>query len=309
MLSALLPVAVLAGLAGEPAAMTFSPGCTTCLLQDAAAERGLFESDRCFPRFIGPITNPVLAKDPRSLTELRGLFIQNWIPDDHAALPGGNFQVLALQARLAITERLSFIADKDGYAFIHPAGASSQNGWLNLAAGFKYALVRDVESQFLVTVGAMFEPQTGEADVFQSHGDGLFTIFGTLGKEFDECWHVIANVGYQFPVDRSENSSMIYTQLHFDRQIMGWLYPLVEVNWYHWTSGGNRGLPAALGEGDGLLNLGTSGVAGNNLVTAAIGLKAMFSQNLETGLAYEFPLSNRRDLIDGRMVAELIIRY
>ena len=309
MFSPMLLAALIAGLAGEPATMTFTPGCSSCLLQDAHCERGLFESDRCFPRFIGPISNPVLAKDPRSLTELRGLFIQNWIPEDHAVLPSGNFQIAALEARVAINERLSFIADKDGYAFIHPVGADSQNGWLNLAAGFKYALIRDVECQFLVTVGAMFEAQTGEADVFQSHGDGLFTIFGTVGKEFDECWHVIANVGYQFPVDRTDNSSMVYTQLHFDRQIFGWLYPLVEFNWYHWTAGGNRGLPAALGEGDGLINFGTSGVAGNNLVTTALGLKAMFSMNLEAGVAYEFPLSNRRDLIDGRILAELIIRY
>ena len=39
-----------------------------------AETRGLLESDRAFPNFIGPISNPILTKDPRSLTELRPLF-------------------------------------------------------------------------------------------------------------------------------------------------------------------------------------------------------------------------------------------
>ncbi len=268
-----------------------------------------FESDRCFPRFVGPISNPVLAKDPRSLTELRGLFINNWSPSDHPVLGSGTFQVLAMQARVALSERLTFIADKDGYTFIQPRGAAHRDGWMNMAAGFKYALVRDVENQFLVSAGMMYEFQTGEADVFQSHGDGIFTFFGTIGKELGELNHVIVNMGYQLPVDNTDNSQMVYTSLHFDRQMFGWLYPLVEVNWYHYTSGGNRGIPNIVGEGDGLINLGTTGVAGNNVVTAAVGVKAMFSQHLESGIAYEFPLSDRKDLIQGRIIVEMILRF
>jgi hypothetical protein len=275
---------------------------------EACRSRRMFESDRAFDGFIGPITNPILAKDPRSLTEARALFINNVIPGDHP-LGGGDFQVYALQLRLALTERLTLIADKDGYASINPNRAANSDGWLNLAAGLKYTLVRDVENQFLAAVGFMFEPQTGEAAVFQSHGDGLFTFFGTVGKEFGCKNHVIANLGYQVPINGDENSSMIYSQLHFDRQMFGWLYPLFEVNWYHWVAGGNRGLPPALGEGDGLLNLGTSGVAGNDLVTMAVGLKAKLNCHAEVGAAWEFPVSNRNDLIDNRLTCELILRY
>jgi hypothetical protein len=267
-----------------------------------------FESDRAFDNFIGPVSNPINSKDPRALTEARLLFVQNHIPTGHP-LGGGDFQVYAMQVRVALTERLSFIADKDGHAVIKTPGTGKRTGWLNLAAGFKYSLIRDVESQTLLTAGFMFEPQTGEADAFSSHGDGLFTVFGVFGKEFGNCNHVLFNAGYQFPVDSASNSSYFFTQLHFDRQMFGWLYPLVELNWIHWVEGGNRGLPPALGEGDGLLNLGTTGVAGNDFVTVAAGLKAKVCRNLDAGIAYEVPISNRKDLMSNRILAELIIRY
>ena len=34
-------------------------------IDDAPVSRGFLESDRAFPGFIGPISNPVLSKDPR----------------------------------------------------------------------------------------------------------------------------------------------------------------------------------------------------------------------------------------------------
>jgi hypothetical protein len=268
----------------------------------------MFASDRAFEGFIGPITNPVLTKDPRSLTEARFLFINNVI-DGNNPIGGGDFQVYAMQLRVALTDRLTLIADKDGYGVINSNPLGNTDGWLNLAAGLKYTLIRDVENQFLAAVGFMYEIPSGEAAVFQGQGDGLFTFFGTVGKEFGQCNHAILNVGYQVPVDADANSSFFYSQIHLDRQMFGWLYPLMEVNWYHWVAGGNRGLPPALGEGDGLLNLGTSGVAGNDLVTMAFGLKAKLNANAEVGAAWEFPVSNRHDLINNRLTAEFILRY
>jgi len=279
--------------------------CSCC---DDGGQRRLFASDRAFPGFIGPISNPVLSKDPRALTEGRLLFLTDYIPDEHP-FNGGDFQVYGLQVRLALTDRLSFIADKDGLLSIHPGIGGSETGWLNIAVGLKYAFVRDVENQFLVVGGFMYEPHTGEAKVFQGQGDGVWTVFGTVGKEFAECHHFIGNFGYQFPVREQENSSFFYTSLHLDRQFMGRLYALTELNWFHWTQGGNRGLPPALGEGDGLINLGTSGVAGNDLVTAAVGLKAIVNRHLDVGTAFEVPISNRNDLLNARLLVEMILRY
>ncbi len=269
--------------------------------------RRLFESDRAFPGFISPITNPILSKDPRSMTEARFLFVQNWIPDEHP-LDGGDFQVYALQLRLALTERLQLFADRDGIAVISPGAADSTTGLLNLAFGLRYWFIRDVEKQLLASGGLMYEVPTGEADVFQNHGSGVFTVFGTAAKEIAQKNHAILNVGYQFPTNTSDNSSFFYTSVHFDRQVAGFLYPLVEFNWYAYTDGGNR-LPSAIGEGDGLLNLGTRGVAGNHLVTAAVGLTALLGDHIQTGVAYETPLTERNDLINNRLLVEFILRY
>ncbi len=271
-------------------------------------QRPLFQSDHCFDNFIGPITNPVLSKDARSLTEARFLFVQNKIDPDHP-FGGGDFQAYGLQLRLALTERLTLIADKDGYAVISPKNGPQRNGTLDLAAGLKYAFIRDVDEQFLLTGGLMYEIQSGSSEVFQSHGDGIFTVFGSTAKEYCQHTHWLNTVGYNVPVDGDANSSSLYWSTHLDYEIDGWLYPLIEANWYHWVSSGDRGLPPALGEGDGLINLGTSGVTGNDMVTVAVGGKAKLTQNIEFGAAWELPVSPRHDLLNNRLTAELIFRY
>lgn len=267
--------------------------------------RGLFESDREFPGFIGPISNPVLSKDPRSLTELRALFVNNWFPDSNPVLGGGDAQIYGMQARLALTERLTFIADKDGYGVIN-ARNLKRDGWLNIAAGLKYAFVRDVENQLLVTGGVMYEPRTGESDVFQNQGDGLVTAFGVIGKEFGDA-HVILNGGYQFALWDSQNSSFLYSQIHVDYRLFGWLYPLVECNFFAYNSGGVV-LPAGLGEGDGLINFGTNAQAGKTFVTVAVGLKAQVNCHLDVGVAWETPLGTK-DIMLQRLLVEMIFRY
>lgn len=191
--------------AGEPGMLTAECCNTTC----CDSGRGLFESDHAFDGFIGPISNPVYAKDPRALTEARLLFVNNQIDPAHP-LGSGSLQAYGLQLCLALTDRLSFIADKDGYASISPGVGPNRTGWLNVAAGLKYAFIRDVEKQRLLTGGFMYEMPTGEAEVFQGHGDGIFTIFSTFGQEFGCHNHFVANLGYNFPLNQDLNSSFIY---------------------------------------------------------------------------------------------------
>lgn len=274
---------------------------------DGGTHRLPFQSDGEFESFIGPITNPILSKDPRSNTYLRGLFINNQFPGDHA-LGGGSAQIYAIQANVALTERLSIIADKDGLARVDTSGGIHETGWLNLAAGLKYTFWRDVENQTLGAVGFMYEIPTGGANVFQNHGSGVFTAFLTGGQRIGDSIHVLNTFGWQFPVDSFYNSGFIYNSFHIDKAINEWLYPLMEVNLYHYTGSGQY-LPGVVGEGDGLLNLGTADVTGNTIVTMAFGMKAKINCNLECGAAYEFPISDRKDLLENRIVTELILRY
>src|SRR5688572_11788349 len=75
-----------------------SPMMAAGVADDDGSSRRLFESDRAFPGFIGPISNPVLTKDPRSLTEVRALFVNNWFPEGNTVLGGGELQAYGLQA-------------------------------------------------------------------------------------------------------------------------------------------------------------------------------------------------------------------
>jgi hypothetical protein len=135
------------------APMTYAPEPGTKLF-NAAEARPMFLSDHEFDSFIGPITNPILSKDPRSNTYLRGMFIDNNLP---GSLGGGDLQAYAVQANLAINERLSIIADKDGYASL-TNGSAHQSGWMNIAAGLKYTFLRDVENQTLGFQVASLKP-------------------------------------------------------------------------------------------------------------------------------------------------------
>lgn len=293
-----------------PAAAATSPASTTyapepgAKLFNAGDARPAFMSDREFDSFIGPITNPILSKDPRSNTYLRGMFIDNNVPGN---LGGGDIQAWALQANVAINERLSIIADKDGYATI-ASGGTSASGWMNIAAGAKYTFLRDVENQTLGAVGFMYEAPWGSNSVLQGFGSGVFTTFLTGGQKIGDSVHVLNTFGYQFPANTTQNSSFLYNSFHIDKCIGGWFYPLFEVNWFHYTGSGNH-LDTGGIEGDGLLNLGAIGVEGQNLVTFAFGAKAKLNCNVELGAAWEFPVTGRRDLIENRLVTELILRY
>ena len=46
---------------------------------------GFLPSDHCFDRFISPLSNPFFFEDPRSLTEVRGIFIDNSLPGCRSA--------------------------------------------------------------------------------------------------------------------------------------------------------------------------------------------------------------------------------
>ena len=58
-----------------------------------------------------------------------------------------------------------------------------------------------------------------------------------------------------------------------------------------------------------LLNLPRVGVAGTNAVTSVVGLKWKPSGNFELGSGFEFPLTNRADILHNYLYAEVIFRF
>lgn len=273
----------------------------------APPARRRFESDHAFDGFVNPVSNPVLAKDPRANTWVRFLFINNNFPGSHP-FGGGNAQVYAMQVNVALTERLAFIADKDGYIVSYPKNTPSFDGWANIAAGLKYTLIRNVERQFVLAVGLMYEIPTGSSNAFQGTGSGIYSPFVTYAKQFGEHTHFMATHGLSVPGDQNRNSTFFYHSWHLDREMWGWFYPLVEMNLFHYTAGGNQ-LPPVVGEGDGLLNLGTSGMDGKVLLTTAVGAKFKLSNHAYAGVAYEFPLTDYKGLLNNRITVDFVLRY
>lgn len=125
---------------------------------------------------IAPVTNPVFFESPLIQSEVRPVVML------HRADPGflggrADVRLYAVQVRYASTEKLAFMATKDGYVEIDPAGPAHLDGWADLAAGLKYEWYRDDEHQVVVTPGFTFDVPTGSSEVFQGNGKGEANVF------------------------------------------------------------------------------------------------------------------------------------
>lgn len=261
------------------------------------------KSDHAFDSFISPMTNPVFFEDPRNLTEARGIFMNHNVP---AAAGGGDVQLYAVQLRARLSENVSLIATKDGY--ITSSNPLINDGWADFSAGLKFNLIRDTCNQRLLSGGFTFELPTGEADPLQGNGDGELNLFFTGGTQLGSKSHWISAGGVRLPMNSTDESSSCYLSNHVDYQIRRGVYLLAESNWYHWLGAGQDG-PIPGVEGLDLFNLGSPGVAGNDIVTAALGVKLKPHGNMEVGVAYEVPLTEREDILDNRLTVDWIIRY
>lgn len=259
-------------------------------------------SDHCFDDFISPITNPTYFEDPRTLTEARFIYLRHKVP---VAAAGGDVQLFALQLRAALSQRLSIIATKDGYIFSD--NPLIQEGWADIAAGLKYNLIRDPAGQRLLSAGMTYELDSGTTRSLQGNGNGVFNLFLSHARKLNECANYMSTLGVRLPRDTAAETSMMYWSHHVDRRISDRLFLLAEANWYNWLDSGAGGINGV--EGGDLFNLGSTGVTGNDIVTAAIGLKLKPSYNQEIGFAWELPVTKREDVLDNRLTFDWIVRY
>jgi hypothetical protein len=286
--------------------------CQECLCDDCCSQgwekpilSWIAPSDRCYSDFISPMTNPVFFEDPRTLTEVRAIFVQHRLP---LAVGGNSLRVVAAQARVALTDRLSIIATKDGFIFAD-ANAILDDGWADVAAGLKYNLYKDPCQQRILSAGFTYEMPVGTPKALQGNGDGEFNLFVTGGTQIGANGHYVSAAGIRLPANPNQESSSMYWSNHFDRRLVNiWdrLYAFTEFNWYHWIGSGAGGVPGV--EGLDFFNLGSTGVAGNDIVTGAFGLKVKTRNYNELGVAWEAPLTTRRDVIDNRLTVDWIIR-
>lgn len=114
--------------------------------------KGFFYGDPHFRDKPRPVGSPLYFEDPFINSDLRFVYLYHKFPK-RSNLRGGDLNVYALQIRLALTERLAFIATCDGYSHLESPVLNDDSGWNDLAIGLKYALWVDHENDFLVSTG------------------------------------------------------------------------------------------------------------------------------------------------------------
>lgn len=280
-----------------------------------------FMSDQAFNSFVSPVSNPLFFEDPRSLTELRPIFMYQRIPGKYRtvtdlgtgttrAFSGGDLQFFGLQARLALNERVSLVLNELGGISFNPdeagpIGLSGGTSFAEIQFGPKFTFYRDDCTNTIAAIGVFFNIPAGDQKAFQDTGNGGATPYISVGQKLGN-FHLLSTFGYRFGFG-NERSESFYLSAHLDYSIFDRIYPLVELNWYHWTKNGSRS--GADFEGQDLINFGSNNVSGNDVLTLAAGVRFKITENIQAGIVYEFPISPRDDLLSYRIGADMIFRY
>lgn len=310
--------------------------------------------DRCtswFPDFtcdrearpaghIAPMSMPYLFEDPYITTELNLVGIYHNFPAD-SIFDGGGAGIIALQARLAITDRLAFIATKDGYMIMRNDNVllDNEEGFMDVTVGFKYALIDHRESSLIVTPSLRYEIPLGNDGVFQGTGKGVIIPALSVGYG-PGATHLIVGIGSQLAVDGDKDSSSLFYNIHLDQAFevgfvpgADFIVPFIELNGTTYLDSGDGKstietdagrLPIGVvqrilhspnpfmnptadlrGEGADVANLGSSGMAGESVITMAWGVRIPFRSGFSTGLSYERVLSRREDIFEQRVTLML----
>lgn len=258
-----------------------------------------------------PVSNPVLFEAPTIETNIRPIFAYHEISSDFVS-QGGNAKIAALQLRVALTDRLAFIATKDGYVWLEPHKVlQRKNGWANLAFGLKYAFLQS--DQYLATAGLRYEVASGDKDVFQGKGAGALNPFLSAGILLNDHLSVIGYTGPRLPI--SGNDSTFWDTSAHVSYMIGSFAPLMEVNWVHALDGGRR--LAVDQEGFDFFNLGSQKSAGRGVVVQGYGFRYRLGDgwelsgkqlNAEFGAIYETPITDREDLFAWRVTTDVTFR-
>jgi len=320
-----LGVAAVAALLGADTAAAATEGCPT-----------LFPDFRCVRQArpdgsVMPMSFPFLFEDPYITTGLNFVGIWHEFPDG-SAFDGGQIGVLALQARLAITEDVAFIATKDGFGFLDPDNPilDDDAGFFNIGLGFKAKVWewQGDDRSAIVTPSLRYEIPVGARDVYQGHDDGILIPAVSVAYQHGG-WHVIGGLGGQAPIDGDKNTGNIFYNLHVDHafevghDVVRYVVPFIELNGIHYVDSGDgsRNLNTELGEleldqataalglnsfeGVDVANLGARNMGGDDFVTMAWGVRVPLPYGLDFGVSYERPLSNRKDIWEQRVTVML----
>lgn len=279
--------------------------CGAALLALCAATATAKETGDWKDQAISPVANPLFFESPLIQSELRPIYIYHNIANDFI---GGFAQVFALQARWAVNDRLAIIATKDGYVQIRSKVPSlNHDGWADIAAGVKYALIDDVENQFILTPGVKFEFPWGEEDALQGNGDGEINVFVSAMKGWDK-FHLTGSFGARLPLDMDEETASLHYSLQADYAVCKYFIPFVTLNGFTVLSEGDG--PAFGGiEGYDLINFGASDAGGVSTITLGVGFRSKVHKNVDVGFAFEQCVTTPKGLFDNRFTLDAVVHF
>src|SRR5262249_17784552 len=185
-------------------------------------------------------------------------------------------------------------------------------GFSEIHIGPKYTFLRSECTGTVGAVGLAFEIPSGPSKVFQDTGSlslrPYVSLAQTFGRSSYGSFDAMGTIGYDFGVD-NKRSDMFFTSLHLDYNVANAnkIYPFLELNWTHYSANG-KARPFDF-EGRDLFNFGSNHVAGHDPITLAPGVRYKFTEWAQVGTAFEFPVTERKDLMDFRWTFDLIFRY
>lgn len=256
---------------------------------------------------VRPISAPYFHEDAFVTTDLRAWYLEHDFDSDTAGvLNNGSASVMALQVRVALTDRLQLVAYKDGYTEFDDAGALDDNsGWNDIGAGLKWAFIQDWENQFHMAVGVGYEFAFGDDEVLQDTSE--FRLWLSANKGFDKL-HFGATANLILSEDDDDgllgNSDMITLHLHADYYLTEWFSPVVELNGYLAQDAN----PAPL-DFSGVDAGSLPGGEGNDTYTIAVGGEIRLLEGLGLRLAYEDELSTNDSLFGDRWTVSAVYEF
>jgi hypothetical protein len=281
------------------------------------AGRSMFQSDTAFPVFISPVTNPFLFEDPRALTEIRPIFMWQKTPSSNYIYQGNSNYFATLQGRVAITQNISLVVNRLGWAWSDPVantqGVANGSGFSELNIGPKFTFIREEASNTVGALGLNFILPIGSGSANQNTGDlalaPYFSIAQNFGKSDYGSFNFMNTTGYSFSTD-NQRTDFLYSSFHLDYDYGNAkkFYPLVELNWFYYAF--NGGARPTNFEGSSLTNFGSTNVSGQNDLNLALGARYKVSENIQFGLAGEMNiLGGGRHMDLFRLTADFILRY
>ncbi|NIQ03154.1 MAG: hypothetical protein GWM98_24520 [Nitrospinaceae bacterium] len=261
--------------------------------------------------YIPAVSNPFFNETPFITTELRPVYIHNDIPDNIPlqGVLGGKINLWAVQLRLALTERLGLIVTQNGWADVNlNVPGWDDDGFANAALGFKYAFFSDPKEKMIMTAGLTYEGPTGNLKAgpvwLQGNGDGFIDVFLT-GQDRVNKISLQVSAGAKMALDTRANTSWFHYSVHLDYEILPNIFPVAEINGFVPIREAERN-PLAF-EGLDLFSIG--GSEPGSVITFAGGGRFKISDHLLAGVTYQNPLTDREDLLDWRVTADLIFHF